>query len=69
MPWATSTNLERSDDGGRTWRTYPMQGVHVHHHAMWFDQPDRPHMLLGNDGGIYESYDEAGRGVSTTSCP
>ncbi len=56
--WATSTNLERSDDGGKTWRTFPLQGVHVDHHAMWFDQVDRRHILLGNDGGFYETYDE-----------
>ena len=56
--WATSTNLERSDDGGKTWRAFPLQGVHVDHHAMWFDQVDRRHMLLGNDGGFYETYDE-----------
>ena len=40
--WAMSTNLERSDDGGKTWRTFPLQGVHVDHHAMWFDQRGPP---------------------------
>ena len=56
--WAMSTQLERSEDGGRTWRQHPTPGVHVDHHAMWFDPNDRNHILLGNDGGIYESYDE-----------
>ena len=56
--WAMSTNLERSDDGGKTWRTFPLQGVHVDHHAMWFDTVNTKHILLGNDGGIYETYDE-----------
>lgn len=56
--WAMSTNLERSTDGGRTWSTFPLQGVHVDHHVIWPNPTDRNHIVLGNDGGLYESYDE-----------
>ncbi len=56
--WAMSTNLERSEDGGRTWRQHPTPGVHVDHHAMWFNTVDRNHIVLGNDGGLYESWDD-----------
>jgi photosystem II stability/assembly factor-like uncharacterized protein len=56
--WAMSTNLERSEDGGRTWRQHPTPGVHVDHHAMWFNTADKNHIILGNDGGLYESWDE-----------
>ena len=56
--WAMSTNLERSTDGGRTWSTFPTQGVHVDHHVIWPNPTDRNHLVLGNDGGLYESYDE-----------
>jgi photosystem II stability/assembly factor-like uncharacterized protein len=56
--WAMSTNLERSDDGGKTWRTHPVPGVHVDHHAMWFDTVEKNHIILGNDGGLYESWDD-----------
>jgi len=56
--WAVSTNLERSEDGGRTWRTHPTPGVHVDHHVIWFNTADRNHIVLGNDGGLYESWDE-----------
>ena len=56
--YATSTNLERSTDGGKTWGTFPLQGVHVDHHVIWPDQTDRNHFVLGNDGGLWESYDE-----------
>ena len=56
--WAMSTNLEWSTDGGRTWRTFPTPDVHVDHHAIWFNPNDRKHIVLGNDGGLYETYDE-----------
>ena len=56
--WAMSTQLEWSTDGGRTWRTFPTPGVHVDHHAIWPNPHDRNHIVLGNDGGLYETYDE-----------
>ncbi len=58
--WSVNVNVERSTDGGRTWQTTSIEstGVHVDHHAIEFDPTDRNHILLGNDGGLYESYDE-----------
>jgi photosystem II stability/assembly factor-like uncharacterized protein len=56
--WAMSTQLERSTDGGRTWGTFPTPDVHVDHHSLWLNPNDRNHIVLGNDGGLYESYDE-----------
>lgn len=56
--WAMSTNLEWSTDGGRTWRTFPTPNVHVDHHVIWLNPQDRNHIVLGNDGGLYETYDE-----------
>jgi photosystem II stability/assembly factor-like uncharacterized protein len=58
--WSVNTNLERTTDGGRTWHrvNWEEKGVHVDHHDIAFDPTDRRHILLGNDGGVYESYDE-----------
>jgi photosystem II stability/assembly factor-like uncharacterized protein len=58
--WSVNVNLERSTDGGRTWHQAGVEstGVHVDHHVIEFDPADRHHLLLGNDGGLYESYDE-----------
>ena len=35
------------------------KGVHADGHAMWIDQKDGRHMLVGCDGGFYVSYDRA----------
>jgi photosystem II stability/assembly factor-like uncharacterized protein len=56
--YVTATNLARSEDGGKTWRTVPLPGVHVDYHEVVWDPSDARHMLVGNDGGVYESYDD-----------
>ena len=63
--YSMNVNVERSTDGGKTWErtnweNYGGNGmnVHVDHHHLTFDPTDKRHMLLANDGGLYESYDE-----------
>jgi photosystem II stability/assembly factor-like uncharacterized protein len=55
--WSPQTQMWRSTDGGKTWSAVPMQGVHVDHHEVIFDPADRNHIIIGNDGGLYETYD------------
>jgi photosystem II stability/assembly factor-like uncharacterized protein len=55
--WSPQTLMWRSTDGGRTWSSVPMQGVHVDHHEIVFDPTDKNHIIIGNDGGLYETYD------------
>jgi photosystem II stability/assembly factor-like uncharacterized protein len=47
----------RSQDGGKTWRAVPMPGVHVDHHDIVSDPRDNNHYIIGNDGGVYETFD------------
>ena len=55
--WSLQTNVDRSTDGGKTWSQVAMPGVHVDHHDIVFDPADKNHVILGNDGGLYETYD------------
>lgn len=58
--WWLATSFYRSDDGGKTF-TSDSTAVRVHpdHHALWIDPHQPEHMLLGNDGGVYATYDGA----------
>ena len=55
--YSTWTQISRSEDGGKTWRALQLPGVHVDHHEVVWDPSDHRHMLIGNDGGLYETYD------------
>jgi photosystem II stability/assembly factor-like uncharacterized protein len=46
-----------SDDGGRTVRGLGERLKHVDNHAIWVDPRDTDYLLVGCDGGIYESFD------------
>jgi photosystem II stability/assembly factor-like uncharacterized protein len=48
--------VQVTDDGGKTFRRQPW-AVHVDHHALWIDPADPDHLLSGNDGGLYETFD------------
>ncbi|HHM13094.1 MAG TPA: PDZ domain-containing protein, partial [Planctomycetaceae bacterium] len=56
--WVLGIPLYHSSDGGKTFTADGAgRGVHVDHHALWIDPRDGRHMILGNDGGIYVTYD------------
>lgn len=46
-----------SSDGGETFNA-GRGGTHSDHHALWIDPRDSHHVILGNDGGLYESKDK-----------
>ncbi len=47
-----------SDDGGRTQRPLGERLKHVDNHAIWVDPANTNYLLVGCDGGIYESFDK-----------
>ncbi|MCB9235816.1 MAG: glycosyl hydrolase [Bacteroidia bacterium] len=52
--------LLKSGDAGKTWSRLDTADIHVDHHDLWFNPKDADHVLLGNDGGLYQSYDRGG---------
>jgi photosystem II stability/assembly factor-like uncharacterized protein len=52
------TSIMTSHDGGRTFSDpgYGGQGVHPDQHALWIDPDNSNNLVLGNDGGVFLSY-------------
>src|SRR5919197_2159540 len=48
-----------SDDGGKTLRALGQRNMHVDNHIIWVDPNNTNRLLVGNDGGLYRSYDRA----------
>ena len=54
-----NTLIQVSDDGGKTLTRIPERYKHVDSHVMYIDPNDNNYMLVGCDGGVYESFDRA----------
>lgn len=46
-----------STDAGKTWNNINLTARHVDDHALWINPNNSDHLLMGGDGGIYESFD------------
>ncbi len=55
----SSTPVRFSKDGGLT-VGQTTQGVHVDHHAIWWDTSNPDHIIVGSDGGIAITWDRGG---------
>ncbi|MBU1071958.1 glycosyl hydrolase, partial [bacterium] len=60
LVWSLNTWLAHTEDGGATWERASTSAKHVDDHAIWIDPADPRHILVGCDGGIYESWDRGG---------
>jgi photosystem II stability/assembly factor-like uncharacterized protein len=57
--YSVDVYLQVTRDGGLTWSNAGEINKHVDNHVVWIDPRDSDHLLVGCDGGLYESYDRA----------
>jgi photosystem II stability/assembly factor-like uncharacterized protein len=55
--YAGDVILRVSVDGGRTLRPLGDRNKHVDSHTVWIDPARTTHLLVGCDGGVYETFD------------
>jgi photosystem II stability/assembly factor-like uncharacterized protein len=68
-----------SDDGGRTFAElggtivhlldHEAAVLHLDQHELWIDPDDPEHMLVGNDGGVYQTYDRGANWLHLNNLP
>lgn len=57
--YSAETYTKVTEDGGKTWTNLSLKYRHVDDHAIWIDPDNTDHILIGGDGGLYETYDRA----------
>jgi photosystem II stability/assembly factor-like uncharacterized protein len=55
--YSLDTFSKRSTDGGKTFANLSNATRHVDDHALWINPANTGHMVMGGDGGVYESWD------------
>ena len=66
--WVVASPMMRSTDGGTTFERMNFP-IHVDHHELVFDPDDARHMWVGNDGGLYETFDSGATWRHFTNLP
>ncbi len=55
--YVLGVSMYRSKDGGKSFTGDASSRVHSDQHALWIDPHDGRHMVVGTDGGFYETHD------------
>ena len=55
--YSMDTQTQVTEDGGATFRPLGERWKHVDNHALYIDPNDTDHLIVGCDGGLYETWD------------
>jgi photosystem II stability/assembly factor-like uncharacterized protein len=67
--YTMDVQLSVSEDGGRTFHSIQGRSTHVDNHALWIDPDDTGHLINGNDGGLYQSFDRGATWAYVANLP
>jgi photosystem II stability/assembly factor-like uncharacterized protein len=67
--YSLDTVTRVTEDGGKNWRPLGNKNRHVDDHALWINPDDTRHLLIGGDGGLYESFDSGVNWLFKTNLP
>jgi photosystem II stability/assembly factor-like uncharacterized protein len=56
--YAVEPILQVTEDGGKTFHRVGERNKHVDNHSVWIDPDETAHIVVGSDGGVYESFDQ-----------
>ncbi len=57
--FSMNTWMHVSTDAGKSWKKVGERTKHVDNHCIWIDPHNSGHWIVGCDGGVYETFDEA----------
>jgi photosystem II stability/assembly factor-like uncharacterized protein len=55
--WMGGVNIYMSEDAGKTFVQDRFRDVHSDNHGIWIDPANSDHLLSGNDGGVWVTWD------------
>lgn len=67
--YSLDTRTKFTEDGGKTWQNLGNKSRHVDDHALWIDPSNTKHLLIGGDGGVYESFDKGQNWIFKSNLP
>lgn len=67
--YSLDTYMQVSEDGGQSFVPLGERYKHVDNHAMYIDPNDENHLIIGCDGGLYETWDRGRNYRYTANLP